>query len=90
MTFFTIDAVESVHSWGGVAVVADSTWTAMQARKKLVITWDEGPTATESSESLRSEFRRIVDSRLKTIINQGDTDAAISGRAARQARGGRL
>lgn len=74
---FVIDAVKDVHSWGGVAVVADSTWIAMQARKKLQIIWDEGPNAAESSESLRSEFRRIVDSRLKTIINQGDADAAI-------------
>jgi isoquinoline 1-oxidoreductase beta subunit len=74
---FEIGAVASVHSWGGVAVVADSTWIAMQARKKMKIVWDEGPHAAESSESLRTEFRRIVDSRLKTIINQGDAEAAI-------------
>ncbi|HEX4808258.1 MAG TPA: xanthine dehydrogenase family protein molybdopterin-binding subunit [Bryobacteraceae bacterium] len=74
---FEIAAVPSVHSWGGVAVVADSTWIAMQARKKLQINWDFGPHATESTESLRKEFRRVVDSRLKTIINQGDTDSAI-------------
>lgn len=74
---FTIDAVPDVHSWGGVAVVADSTWIAMKARKKLQIVWDEGPHASESSESLRTEFRRIVDSTLKTIINQGNADAAI-------------
>ena len=75
---FEIDAVPSVHSWGGVAVVAESTWIAMQARKKLRIDWDLGPHANESSESLRAEFRRVVDSRLKTIINQGDTDAALA------------
>jgi CO/xanthine dehydrogenase Mo-binding subunit len=74
---FVIDSVPSVHSWGGVAVIADSTWIAMQARKKLSIQWDEGPHAGESSATLRAEFRRVVDSRLKTIINQGDTDAAI-------------
>jgi isoquinoline 1-oxidoreductase beta subunit len=74
---FTIDAVPSVHSWGGVVVVASSTWTAMQARKKLQIDWDFGPNANESSESLRTEFRRVIDSRLKTIINEGDTDIAL-------------
>jgi isoquinoline 1-oxidoreductase beta subunit len=74
---FAIDAVPSVHSWGGVAVVADSTWIAMQARKKLNIQWDEGPTAKESSSTLRTEFRRIVDSNQKVIINTGDADAAI-------------
>lgn len=75
---FVVDAVPDVHSWGGVAVVADSTWIAMQARKKLKIDWDWGPHANESSESLRTEFRRIVDSRLKTIINTGDADDAIN------------
>lgn len=74
---FAIDAVPSVHSWGGVAVIADSTWLAMQARKKFRIDWDLGPHANESSESLRTEFRRVVDSRLKTIIDTGNADAAI-------------
>ena len=80
---FEIAAVPSVHSWGGIAVVADSTWTAMQARKKLRINWDLGPHANESSESLRTEFRRVVDSRLKTIIDAGNADTAIDGAAKR-------
>ncbi len=76
---FEIPAVpEGVHSWGGIAVVADSTWTAMQARKALQIEWDLGPHATESSESLRRQFRKIVDSPMKVVLNQGDADAAIS------------
>jgi isoquinoline 1-oxidoreductase beta subunit len=28
---------------GGVAVIADNTWAAFQGRKKLKITWDNGP-----------------------------------------------
>ena len=76
---FEIPAVdEGVHSWGGVVVVADSTWTAMKARKALKIDWDLGPHAAESSETLRKQFRRIVDTPQKTIVNQGDADAAIS------------
>ncbi|HEX4227212.1 MAG TPA: xanthine dehydrogenase family protein molybdopterin-binding subunit [Bryobacteraceae bacterium] len=74
---FEIAAVPGVHSWGGIAVVADSTWIAMQARKKLRIDWDLGPHANESSELLRTEFRRVVDSRLKTIIDTGNADTAI-------------
>lgn len=80
---FEIPAVpEGVHSWGGVAVVANTTWTAMQARKQLRIDWDYGPHATESSESLRRQFRRIVDSPCKVVFNTGDADAAISGSPA--------
>ncbi|MFZ0590483.1 MAG: xanthine dehydrogenase family protein molybdopterin-binding subunit [Bryobacteraceae bacterium] len=76
---FEIPAVpEGVHSWGGIAVVADSTWIAMQARKQLQIEWDLGPNATESSETLRRQFRRIVDSPMKVVLNQGNADDAIS------------
>jgi isoquinoline 1-oxidoreductase beta subunit len=76
---FEIPAVdEGVHSWGGVVVVADSTWTAFKARKALTIDWDLGPHASESNESLRKQFRRLVDSPQKSVVNQGDVDQAIS------------
>jgi isoquinoline 1-oxidoreductase subunit beta len=75
---FAIPAVASVHSCGGVAVVADSTWIAMQARKKLQIQWDLGPHANESTESLRRDFRRIVDSPLKVVYKEGDVDSALN------------
>ena len=76
---FEIPAVpEGVHSAGGIAVVADSTWIAMQGRKKLHIEWDLGPHATESSESLRKQFRKIVDEPMKVVLNQGEADSVIS------------
>src|SRR5580658_6282399 len=33
----------------GIAIVADHWWAAQSARKKLVVTWDEGPRASHSS-----------------------------------------
>lgn len=34
---------------GGVAVIADNTWSALQGRKHLKITWDNGPNADRKS-----------------------------------------
>lgn len=70
--------VEGVHSAGGVVVVADSTYTAMEGRKLLAIEWDNGPAVTESSETLRRQFRKLVDSSMKVIIDEGNAEAAIS------------
>src|SRR5579875_3513337 len=75
---FPIDADQEVHSTGGVAVVAETTYIALQARKQLQIDWDYGPYANESSETLRRQFRRLVDSQMKIVLKQGDADAALS------------
>ena len=46
--------------WGGVAVVADSTWAAMQGRRTLQVDWDEGPAASESTPAMRTAFEEAV------------------------------
>src|SRR5882757_7527598 len=38
-----------IRTSGGIAVVADDTWAAIQGRKKLEVDWDLGPSAAESS-----------------------------------------
>ncbi len=40
----------------GVAVVADSTWAAIQGRSALVVNWEASPNAAESSVKLRSRM----------------------------------
>jgi len=44
----------------GVAVVADSTWAALQGRRALQVTWDEGRNAELSSESIRQDLAERV------------------------------
>ena len=49
-----------VFSAGGIAVVANSTWAAIQGRKALDIKWNLGPHANESSESLRRQMQQSL------------------------------
>ena len=74
-----IDPVaQGAFTAGGVVVLADNSWAAMQGRKALNITWDEGPNATESSDSLRKQFTDNAAKPGKVIRNDGDTEAALS------------
>jgi len=49
-----------VYTAGGVAVVAKSTWAAMQGRKALEITWNYGPSHGETSETLRTQMKEAL------------------------------
>jgi len=67
---------------GGVAVVADNSWAAIQGRKALEVKWDEGAAASESSEELRKQFLDNAAKPAKnTLRNDGDADAALSSSA---------
>jgi isoquinoline 1-oxidoreductase beta subunit len=76
---FAIDPVgEGAFTAGGVVVVATNSWAAMQGRKALDITWDEGPHAQESTESLRKQFIDNAAKPGKPTVNQGDVDSALA------------
>jgi isoquinoline 1-oxidoreductase beta subunit len=67
------------HTAGGIAVVADSTWAAMQGRKALQIDWDHGPHASESSQTLRQASETIAAQPGKVVRNDGDAAATLAG-----------
>ncbi len=74
----TIDGTsETPFTAGGVAVVAENSWAAIEGRKALEIMWEEGPAATESSDSLRAQFLANAAKPGKVVRNDGDADAAI-------------
>ncbi|HKS71859.1 MAG TPA: molybdopterin cofactor-binding domain-containing protein, partial [Terriglobales bacterium] len=51
---FPIDPLpRPMNTAGGVAVVADNTWAALQGRAALKLTWDKGSSSNEDTESLR-------------------------------------
>jgi isoquinoline 1-oxidoreductase beta subunit len=66
----------------GVAVVATSTWTAIQGRKALNVTWDKG--SQESTASLQEQFREKAGGPATVVaVNRGNVDQAIA-RAAKK------
>ncbi len=71
------------YLWGGVAVVADSTWQAIAGRKALTVEWDNGPGAEESTEKQRAELVELLKTPGKELKKIGDPDTAI-GSAARK------
>jgi len=58
---------------GGVAVIADSTWAAFQARKKLKIVWDNGPNESYDSVEYKKELKETAHKPGKLIRSVGDS-----------------
>jgi isoquinoline 1-oxidoreductase beta subunit len=66
----------------GVAILADSWWTANRARQTLKVVWDEGATATVSSEGLAATADTLSrQPGTKVLRKDGDVDTALSGAA---------
>jgi isoquinoline 1-oxidoreductase beta subunit len=63
---------------GGVAVIADNTWAAFQGRKKLKITWDNGPNESYDSVEYKKELRETAHKPGKLVRNVGDSDKAFA------------
>ena len=67
----------------GVAVVADNTWSAMEGRRALKITWDEGPNAANSSDAIRKLYHAAAEKPGAIVRKDGDADAALATAAKR-------
>ncbi|PAW74837.1 MAG: isoquinoline 1-oxidoreductase [Opitutia bacterium Tous-C4FEB] len=66
----------------GVAIIADSTWAAMTARKQLKIVWDEGKVATESWDGFVAQAKeKAAQPGARVLRKDGDPDAALAGAA---------
>src|SRR5262249_39846028 len=67
---------------GGVAVIANSTWAAMQGRAKLKVEWEPGDNGSFDSVQYKKGLLETVRKPQKAVRNIGDVDAefAKSGR----------
>ena len=68
---------------GGVAVLARNTWAAMQGRRALKITWDDGPNASYDSVAYKASLEESARKPAKVVRNDGDFDKAAAGAAKR-------
>lgn len=77
---FVIEPKASLAS--GVAIVADSWWTANAARKSLKIQWNEGPTAANSTKTFDAKALAMSkNAPLNDTRKDGDVDAALKSAA---------
>lgn len=72
---------------GGIAVVANNTWAAMQGRAKLKIEWDNGatPNAGYDSAAFRTALQAAASKPGKALRNDGDALATLAAAPARKA-----
>jgi isoquinoline 1-oxidoreductase beta subunit len=61
----------------GVAVVADSFWTAMKARDALQIAWDESKAEQRSTPQLFAEYRALAEKPGDSAKHVGDAAAGL-------------
>src|SRR3989442_649110 len=62
----------------GVAVVADNFWTALQGRRALKVTWNEGPIAQVSSAMITREYEASSKQPGQVAKNEGDAEKVLA------------
>jgi isoquinoline 1-oxidoreductase beta subunit len=60
---------------GGVAVLANSTWAAMQGRKKLKVEWQDNANAAYESDGFKKQLQDKARQPQKVVRNLGNVDA---------------
>ena len=69
-------------SMSGVAIVGDSWWYADNARKKLKVVWNEGPTANDSTVAFAKRAASMATEKPQsTSRSDGDVEAALGSAA---------
>ena len=63
---------------GGVAVIADNTWSAFKGRKQLKIEWDNGSHAVYTSADYKKQLQQTARQPGKVVQTMGDPDAAFA------------
>jgi isoquinoline 1-oxidoreductase beta subunit len=63
----------------GVAIVADNTWAALSARKKLKVTWDESTASKDSWTAFSAQAKEAAKAPgAQELRKSGDVEAALA------------
>ncbi len=74
--------VDVVQISSGVAVIADNTWIAINARKQLKIEWDETAAEQRSSPQLLADYKQLADGNSANVaLTRGNAEQALSSAA---------
>ncbi|MDO6425563.1 molybdopterin-dependent oxidoreductase [Thalassotalea sp. 1_MG-2023] len=68
-------------SIGGVAVVADNSWTAQQAVKKLNIDWDLGENAHYDTKKYKAQLVKNVEAPAQLVTERGNLTEGLTNAA---------
>ena len=77
----TIDPIKPPYLYkplGGVAVIADNTWAALQGRKRLKVDWDDGAHAAFDSDRFKLQLLETVRQPGKVVRNLGNVDGEFA------------
>ncbi len=78
ITLATTPVPSGFQPLGGVAVVATSTWAALQGRRALKVTWTASPNDSYDSVTYRAELQKSARAPGRVIRRQGDAAAALA------------
>ena len=69
--------VDAVQIPQGVAVLALSTWAAIQGRDALKVTWDDAKAETRGSDALIAEYKKLAATPGASVRKNGDAEAGL-------------
>ncbi len=79
---FVVDSDAAQLPINGVAIVGDSWWLVNEARGKLEVTWEEGSTATQSTEDFNRQAQELSKKAPEqSLTSDGDAVAALGSAA---------
>jgi isoquinoline 1-oxidoreductase subunit beta len=79
---FVLEGTDNINGLKpGVAIIADSTWSAFAAKRQLQVEWDETSGTGHSSEAYTAQAAELAKGPGVNVRNDGDVQAAFASAA---------